>query len=88
LIFVSLARFRKKPTKEMTDESDRLMKEMANAGIKFLSGYSTLGRYDAIFIAEAPDEKAYMKAMMRFGDIIATETLVAVPREEATKLVQ
>jgi len=87
LIFVSFGRFRKKPTKEMTDEGGRLMKEMANQGIKILSRYWTLGRYDTLVIAEAPDEKTFMKAMLSLGDLVATETMVAVTREEALKLV-
>jgi len=87
LIFASFGRFRKKPTKEMTDEAGRLMKEMANQGIKILSRYWTLGRYDTLVIAEAPDEKTFMKAMLSLGDLVATETMVAVTREEALKLV-
>ena len=87
MIFVSFGRFRKKPTKEMTDEGGRLMKEMANQGIKILSRYWTLGRYDTLVIAEAPDEKTFMKAMLSLGDLVATETMVAVTREEALKLV-
>jgi len=87
LIFISFGRFRKKPTKEMTEEVSRLMKEMAQEGIKFLSFYWTLGRYDTVVIMEAPDEKTVMKANMRVGDIVSTETMVALPREEARKLV-
>lgn len=88
MIFVNLGRFRKKPAKDMTDEAGRLVKEMAKEGIKVLSWYWTLGRYDTLVIAEAPDEKAFMKAMLRLGDLVATETMVAVTREEAVKLVE
>ena len=88
MIFVNLGRFRKKPAKDMTDEAGRLVKQMATEGIKVLSWYWTLGRYDTLVIAEAPDEKAFMKAMLRLGDIVATETMVAVTREEAVKLVE
>jgi len=88
LIFVSFGKFRKKPTKEMTDEGRGLREEMAKEDIKFLSWYWTLGRYDTLVIAEAPDEKTFMKAMLRLGDWIATETMVAVAREEAIKLVE
>lgn len=88
MIFVSFGKFRKRPTKEMADEGRGLREEMAKQGIKFLSWYWTLGRYDTLVIAEAPDEKTFMKAMLRLGDWIATETMVAVPREEAIKLVE
>ena len=56
-------------------------------GIKILSFYWTLGRYDTVFIMEAPDEKTAMKANIMVGDIVSTETMVGVPREEAIKLV-
>jgi uncharacterized protein with GYD domain len=92
LIFVSFGRFRKKPTKEtITEPSSQtatVVKEMAKEGIKVLSWYWTLGRYDTLFIAEAPDEKTFMKAMLRLADWVATETMVAVPREEAIRLVE
>jgi len=29
-----------------------------------------------------------MKTLLRFGDLLSTETLVAVPREEAIKLLE
>jgi uncharacterized protein with GYD domain len=87
MIFISLGRFRKKPTRETSAEASRLMKEMAKEGVKFLGFYWTLGRYDTGVIVEAPDEKTVMKANIRIGDIVSTETLVAVPREEAVKLV-
>jgi uncharacterized protein with GYD domain len=47
-----------------------------------------LGRYDGVLITEVKDEKAAMKALLRSGDLFSTETLVAVPREEAIKLVE
>ena len=47
-----------------------------------------MGRYDTLVIAEAPDEKTFMKAMLSIGDMVATETMVAVKREEAIKLVE
>jgi uncharacterized protein with GYD domain len=50
--------------------------------------YYTLGRYDVVIIAEGKDEKSAMKRLMQLGDYAATETLVAIPREEAIKLVK
>jgi uncharacterized protein with GYD domain len=88
MIFISLGRFRKKPTKEMTAETSRLVKEISKEGVKILGFYWTLGRYDTVMIAEAPNEKTAMKANIKAGEIISTETLVAVPREEAIKLVE
>ncbi len=74
----------------MTDEASRLVyTELVKEGvIKVLGWYWTLGRYDTLVIAEAPDEKTFMKAMLSVGGLVATETMVAVPREEAIKLVE
>jgi uncharacterized protein with GYD domain len=46
-----------------------------------------LGRYDVVTIIEAQSEKEAMKALLRFQDVVETETLVAVPSEEAIKLI-
>lgn len=87
MIFISLGKFRKKPTKEATAEVSELMKGMEKDGIKFIGFYWTLGRYDTVVIMDAPDEKTVMKANMKVGDIVSTETMVAVTREEAHKLI-
>ena len=88
MIFITLVRFRAKPTKEYLAESSKLFGQMAKEGVKILSIHWTLGRYDSVNIIEAKDEKAVMKAVLRFGDLVSTETLVAVTREEAVKLVE
>jgi uncharacterized protein with GYD domain len=88
MFFISLGKFRNKPTKEATDEVTRRMQGMTPEGIKFLSFYWTLGRYDTVVTMEAPDEKTVMKANMSVGHIVATETMVAVTREEAHKLIE
>ena len=54
-------------------------------GVK-IRAYWTLGRYDAVSIMEAPSEKDVMKILLPWQDIVATETMVAVPRNEAIKL--
>lgn len=87
MIFVSLGKFRKKPTKKMTDEVSQLMKEMEAHGIKFIKFYWTLGRYDTVVIMEAPNEKAAMRVNLNVADFVSTETMTAVSREEAIKLV-
>jgi len=86
MIFITLSRFRRKPTKQMIAESSKLFEQVVKEGVKILGFYWTLGRYDSVLITEGPDEKACMKAALRWGDIASTETLVAVPREEAVKL--
>ncbi|MFQ5761551.1 MAG: GYD domain-containing protein [Candidatus Bathyarchaeia archaeon] len=83
-----MAKFRKKPTKELIAESDKLFAKATGEGAKFLGVYWTLGRFDAVVISEAPDEKTMMKAALRWGDILSSETLLAMPREEALKLLE
>jgi uncharacterized protein with GYD domain len=88
MIFISLARWRRKPTKDMVAQGSKLFEQMTKEGAKILGVYWTLGRYDAITIVEGPDEKTALKDLMRWGDLLSTETLVAVSREEAAKLVE
>jgi uncharacterized protein with GYD domain len=89
MIFITLARFKKKPTKAMIAETSKLMEQgQKETGGKILGLYWTLGRYDVVLITEGKDEKIAMKNRIRFGDILSQETLVGVPREEAIKLVE
>jgi uncharacterized protein with GYD domain len=88
MIFISLAKFRRKPTKDTLAQASKLFEQMAKEGGKVLGFYYTLGRYDTVTIIEGPDEKAAMRAALRWGDLISTETLVAVTSEEAHKLVE
>ncbi len=71
----------------MVEQANKLLDQMTKEGIKFIGQYWTLGRYDIVSIAEAKDEKTLMKALVRWGELLATETLVAIPRAEAIKLV-
>jgi uncharacterized protein with GYD domain len=88
MLFITLARFRKKPTKETLTEIQRLLEEVGKEGGKILGVYWTLGRYDAVLLSECPNEKTHMRAAIRFADLVSTESLVAVPAEEAIKLVK
>jgi uncharacterized protein with GYD domain len=84
MIFVSLNRFRGKATKENIERSNKIL--ASDPKVKVLGFYWTLGRYDSVLIMEAPNEKAAMKILTQVGDYAATETMVAIPREEAIKL--
>jgi uncharacterized protein with GYD domain len=88
MIFIVQGRWKKKPTKELLNETSRLFEQMAKEGTKFLAQYWTLGKYDIISVVEGKDEKTIMKTLIRFGDMLSTQTLIAVPREEAIKLVE
>ena len=88
MYFVNLVKFRKKPTKEMIAENLKLLEKEEKEGVKNHFIYWTLGRYDAVVISEAPNEKAIMKTSIRRGDNMSMETLVAIPAVEARKLVE
>jgi len=88
MIFISLIKNRQKITKEVLAESSKNMEKDKKEGIKYLGLYYTLGRYDLVAIMEAPNEKTAMKAFIRKGGYLTSETLVAVPAEEARKLVE
>jgi len=49
-------------------------------------GSQTLGRYDNVMVIEAPDEKTVMSFLLRQSHVVATETLTAIPKEEARRL--
>ena len=89
LIFITLSKWKKVPSKEtmnILDQATKTFEDLEKQGVK-MRVYWTLGRYDAVTIIEAPSEKHAMKALLQFQDVVETETLVAVPREEAIKLV-
>ena len=72
----------------MMAQSQKLLEQMAKEGGRVLGMYWTLGRYDTVVITEGQDEKAAMRSLLRWGDIVSTETLVAVSREDALYLLE
>ena len=88
MYFISLVKFKKKPSKAFVAENQKRLEADTKEGIKFLHIYWTLGRYDAVALYEAPSEKTAMKMAMSRADLMNSETLVAIPREEVKKLVE
>jgi uncharacterized protein with GYD domain len=89
MIAISLLKFRKKMTKEGAATTDKAFSQLQKQGVKVLGFYFTLGRYDAVLITEEPDSGAterVMKTAMAASDYVATETLVALKRKDALKL--
>ena len=86
MIFISLGKMKKKPTPETSAGVSKMLEDMKNRGIKIIGFYWTLGRYDTVMILEAPTEKDALKVAIDAADVVATETMVAIPREEAVKL--
>ncbi len=87
MIFVSLAKFRKPPDKKEIGDTAKIVADWKAQGINMLNWYWTLGRYDAVVIFEADSEMEAMKMAIGISEWVTSETLVAVPREEAVKLV-
>lgn len=82
--FVTLIKFKKKLSKEDVDRTDRIIKE--HPAVKVREMLWTFGQYDGVLVAEAPDHETYLKFVLQFADYLATETLTAIPREQALKL--
>ena len=86
MIFITLWNFRQKATKEMLAESVKLAEQLPKV-IEIIGNFWTLGKCDLVTIAEGKDETTFMKALLRYGDIFSTETLVALSRDDAIKLI-
>ncbi len=91
MITISLVKFLGKPTKQGVALGSEIAKEQQKQGVKILGWYWTLGRYDAVVIAEGPDKGAVqrtMQASMKLADVAQIETLIGLKREEAIKLLK
>jgi uncharacterized protein with GYD domain len=77
---------RKKPDKEMAGDATKKVEEFKKKGINILNWYWTLGRYDTVVVFEAANEKEALKFALGVAEFVATETLIAIPRQEAIKL--
>ena len=86
MIFIGLGKFRKKPDKEFADGATKVWDELKKKGIKVIVQYWTLGRYDVAAVFEAANEKEALKVSLALAEFGSLETLVAIPREEAIKL--
>lgn len=87
MIFVNLGRFRKKPIMDAaSSDTANMLEGFKKRGIKVLNWYWTLGQYDTVFVFEAENEKEAMKLSVEISEWVASETLVAIPRQEAINL--
>jgi uncharacterized protein with GYD domain len=84
MIFISLIKFRKKAS-EVAQVGKKIMQNLP-PGVKIVGTYWTLGRYDSIWVFEGNNETDAIKLWLPAGDVVQTETLVSVSREEALKL--
>ena len=86
--YIGLMKFRRKPTKEMIKQNLEQMEKDRLVGVNVREVFWTLGRYDAVVVVDAPDEKAMMKSSIARGENMSAETMVAIPAEVARKLVE
>lgn len=86
--YIQLVKFRKKPTKEMIKQNLEFLEREKKMGVQFKEIYWTLGRYDVVVILDAPNEKVVMQGSLGRAENMSTETMVAVPAEEARKLAE
>jgi len=77
---------RNKPDKALAGEATKIVEDYRKKGINMLNWYWTLGRYDTVVVFEAANEKEALKFALGVSEFVATETLVAIPRQEAIEL--
>lgn len=86
MIFIALIKFRKK-ARDVVEIGKKVMQNLPE-GVKIIGTYWTLGRFDAVWIYEAPNEKVAIQLGIDAGDAMQTQTLVAISRDEALKLLE
>jgi len=83
-MFITLIKFRKN-AKDVVEVGNKVMQNLPS-GVQIHGTYWILGRFDSVWIYEAPSEKEAIKLGLAVGDVAQTQTLVAIPRDEALKL--
>ena len=86
MIAIVLVKF-KKSAKEVAEYGSKVLKNVPRQ-IKIKASYWTMGRYDAVWIVEAPNEEKLFEWFLKTGrlDIAKTETMIALTRDKAIKM--
>jgi len=85
VFFVVLAKLKVKISPAFMESTEKALKSPP-PGMKIHNVFWTLGQYDFIIIYEAPNEKAAIKMGTAWVEFCDTQTLVAVPNDEAKKM--
>jgi len=90
--YIMLFRFTRQGIQNIKESPARVeaAKQMFQAmGAKVKEFYSVMGRYDTVFILEAPDDETVAKAALAIGSLgnVRTETLRAFTEDEYKKIV-
>ena len=76
--------------RQTTERAKGLIKAAANLGVKIKDIYWTMGAFDAVLTADAPDDEtmtAFAMSMASLGNI-RTQTMRAFTATEMTKIVE
>ena len=75
--------------KESPARVEAAKKAFQEMGARVKEFYSVMGRYDTVFIVEAPDDETIAKAALAVGSLgnVRTETLRAFTEDEFRKIV-
>ncbi len=88
MLFVTLAKFKRKPSKEDLEAFDEALARAQKKGFRMKGDYYTFGRFDNVMITEAPDMDTVMKFFLSLTDVVSTETLGAVPKSKGRRLLK
>ena len=74
--------------RQTTERAKALINAAANLGVQIKDIYWTMGAFDAVFIAEAPDDDSVMAFAASMGSLgnIRTQTLRAFSAAEMNKI--
>src|SRR6476660_1255479 len=94
-IYISQGRYTSTAIRAMTakpeNRSEAIAEMLAAAGGRLVSWYLTLGRYDWLIVAEAPDERTLVSAVLAAaagGSLSDITTTVALTASDTTKAFQ
>jgi uncharacterized protein with GYD domain len=76
--------------RQTTERAKALMNAAANLGVRIKEIYWTLGAFDAVFTADAPDEETMTAFTLSVGSLgnIRTQTLRAFSADEMNKILE
>ena len=86
--FITLLKFKRKPSKQDLAAFDKALAKARKSGLKLVGDYYTFGRFDDVIITQAPDDKTVMRFFLSLGDVASTETLRAVSQKEGRRLLK
>jgi uncharacterized protein with GYD domain len=91
--YISLLRFTQKGIENIKDSPARLeaaRKIFEKAGAQVKDFYCVMGQYDAVLVADAPDDEAITKIQLAMGSLgnVRSETLRAFDEDEYRRIVK